>query len=113
MAPVCLAARPVTFRGTPQLLAGGLVPAWCGRLGPMVGWRYLGPQYLVVPKQVSNGSSQPWVFSTGSTLEGQQMVRWHIDPVRNGLTGSLASNPWSTRRRKSNLNMLAATILGC
>lgn len=37
--------------------------------------------------------------------------KWHIDPVRNGLAGSLASNPWSTRRRKS--NMLAATILGC
>jgi hypothetical protein len=75
MAPVCLAARPVTFRGTPQLLAGGLVPAWRGRLGPMAGWRYLAAQYLVVTKAGVEWQLPAQGLQHRSTLEGQRMVR--------------------------------------
>jgi hypothetical protein len=87
MAPVCLAARPVTFRGTPQLLAGGLVPAWRGRLGPMAGWRYLAAQYLVVPKQVaaprpgppaqidSRGAANGTMHGTSGVVHSSQLAQ--------------------------------------
>ncbi|VUC27144.1 unnamed protein product [Clonostachys rosea] len=97
LAPVCLAARPVTFRGTPQLLAGGLVPAWLGRV-----WSHGWLEILRSAVSCGTQAGVEWqlpalAYSTDRLSRGSGWYdAWDINPVGNGLTGSLEPMVHST-----------------